>query len=392
MFNHFAEKHWTADVLFLLWPCWWHVQSSQTFSIITPDKSKLFLLTQTKRQCNELITAGKHTARISRSNLANQKKGETRQEALSFQIVIVPLFEETKDCHLHSAAVTCQTPPPRPPRWHRPCCEAETGDDAGCWCWWWWWGWRLLLSGSYCASVYFFYFGGVCWASPSNSAPPRRTLGHWRVDKSSCLSQPCALIRSSTSKDWIMACCPHAGRSLPCCRTAGDRQSALNLWISRTGEKKGVHAARQQDDVFTMTSGIHTAVYVRLWCFMYWWVLTHELHMCTSQESTIKRFIASTFKSTCIEAYFFFFWQERVNPLSLSFKRLANRIWWTKALWSRKQKCCERWWASFLLPGWRTHLWNSLSAPTRSPAVCLQIISGWQFYNSAGMMRLCCTI
>lgn len=64
---------------------------------------------------------------------------------------------------------------------------------------------------------------------PHLSTPPRGTLRCWHVDKSSCLSQPCVLIRSSTSKDWIIACCPRACRSLPCCRTAGDRQSALSL-------------------------------------------------------------------------------------------------------------------------------------------------------------------
>lgn len=64
---------------------------------------------------------------------------------------------------------------------------------------------------------------------PHLPTPPRRTLRCWHVDKSSCLSQPCVLIRSSTSKDWIIACCPRACRSLPCCRTAGDRQSALSL-------------------------------------------------------------------------------------------------------------------------------------------------------------------
>ena len=88
--------------------------------------------------------------------------------------------------------------------------------------------------------------------------PPGGRSGAWHVDKSSCLSQPCALIRSSTSKDWIMACCPHACRSLPCCRTAGDRQSALNLWVSATRRrrKKSEEAVytvggRQKDDVFT---------------------------------------------------------------------------------------------------------------------------------------------
>lgn len=35
----------------------------------------------------------------------------------------------------------------------------------------------------------------------SPSPPPRGRSGAWHVDKSSCLSQPCALIRSSTSKD-----------------------------------------------------------------------------------------------------------------------------------------------------------------------------------------------
>lgn len=71
---------------------------------------------------------------------------------------------------------------------------------------------------------------------PRQILSPWRTLGCWRVDKSSCLSQPSMLIRSSTSKDWIMACCPHARRSLPCCRTAGDKQSVLNLRVS--GRKK----------------------------------------------------------------------------------------------------------------------------------------------------------
>lgn len=52
------------------------------------------------------------------------------------------------------------------------------------------------------------------------------------------------------------------------------------------------------------------------------------------------------------EGTFSSFGMKRVRPLSLSFKRLVNRIWWTKALRSRKQKCCEHWWASLLLPGW----------------------------------------
>ena len=52
------------------------------------------------------------------------------------------------------------------------------------------------------------------------------------------------------------------------------------------------------------------------------------------------------------EGTFSSFSMKRVRPLSLSFKRLVNRIWWTKALRSRKQKCCELWWASLLLPGW----------------------------------------
>lgn len=82
----------------------------------------------------------------------------------------------------------------------------------------------------------FNFLGEKFWVAPSNpvhpphlSTPPQRTLRCWHVDKSSCLSQPCVLIRSSTSKDWIIACCPRACRSLPCCRTAGDRQSALSL-------------------------------------------------------------------------------------------------------------------------------------------------------------------
>lgn len=84
----------------------------------------------------------------------------------------------------------------------------------------------------------FNFFGGKVLSGPVKSCPPhpphlstppRRTLRCWHVDKSSCLSQPCVLIRSSTSKDWIIACCPRACRSLPCCRTAGDRQSALSL-------------------------------------------------------------------------------------------------------------------------------------------------------------------
>lgn len=114
--------------------------------------------------------------------------------------------------------------------------------------------------------------------SPSPS--PGGCSGAWHVDKSSCLSQPCALIRSSTSKDWIMACCPHACRSLPCCRTAGDRQSVLNLWVSGTrrrnkNQKKRFHAVgrRQEDDVFTSTSAqlgctrTHSAECRRIWCF-----------------------------------------------------------------------------------------------------------------------------
>lgn len=110
----------------------------------------------------------------------------------------------------------------------------------------------------------FNFFGGKFWVAPSNPVhpphlptPPRRTLRCWHVDKSSCLSQPCVLIRSSTSKDWIIACCPRACRSLPCCRTAGDRQSALSL-RALGGEKKlrAVRAVsgRQVDDVFTLTS------------------------------------------------------------------------------------------------------------------------------------------
>lgn len=95
---------------------------------------------------------------------------------------------------------------------------------------------RHLLSGRYCVFVGFFLRSLL--NGPVKILSPRRTLGCWRVDKSSCLSQPRALIRSSTSKDWIMACCPHACRSLPCSGTAGDRQSALNLWVSWRKEEK----------------------------------------------------------------------------------------------------------------------------------------------------------
>lgn len=279
---------------------------------------------------------------------------------------------------------------------------------------------RHLLSGRYCVCVFtpFFFFHCteefVEW--PCQILPPPRVLGCWHVDKSSCLSQPCALIRSSTSKDWIMACCPHACRSLPCCRTAGDRQSELNLRASGIREKKIKKPSMQSAGDGRMTclhwhlhNGdtlvhiLHNIYHcgVSLWfSHGYWWAEIHALHMGISNgfSEILPLYVSScctfsAFKSTCIEAYFFFFWQERVNPLSLSFKCLVNRIWWTKALWSRKQKCGEQRWASFLLPSWRwTSLWNSLSAPAPSATACLQIIRGWQFYNSAGKMRLYLTI
>lgn len=77
---------------------------------------------------------------------------------------------------------------------------------------------------------------------------------------------------------------------------------------------------------------------------------------------------------------FSLFWQERVKPLSLSFKCLVNRIWWTKALWSRKHKCGEHWWASFLLPRRRRkELLSETSSPlhlTRLLSVCRLSVDG----------------
>lgn len=79
-------------------------------------------------------------------------------------------------------------------------------------------------------------FGYFFWSSFGER--PHHILGCQRVDMNSCLSQAWALIRSSTSKDWIMSCCPHVCRSVLCCRTAGDKQSALRLQLSETGVKK----------------------------------------------------------------------------------------------------------------------------------------------------------
>lgn len=150
------------------------------------------------------------------------------------------MFKATKDCHPHSAAVTCQTPPPRPPRWQPPLVRSR----GAWWCWVKWAGMitralsrvrQRVVRKIFC-DVYLIFLGKsfewsrqILSTPPHLSTPPRRTLRCWHVDKSSCLSQPCVLIRSSTSKDWIIACCPRACRSLPCCRTAGDRQSALSL-------------------------------------------------------------------------------------------------------------------------------------------------------------------
>ncbi len=120
--------------------------------------------------------------------------------------------------------------------------------------------WELL-----CVCVFLFFFLEFV-ERPRQILSPRRTLGCWHVDKSSCLSQPCALIRSSTSKDWIMACCPRACRSLPCCRTAGDRQSALNLWVSGTRKKIRSGSCSQQE-----TEG---------WC-VYIDICTTEIHLYT---------------------------------------------------------------------------------------------------------------
>lgn len=78
------------------------------------------------------------------------------------------------------------------------------------------------------------------------------------------------------------------------------------------------------------------------------WVLTRWRIWCASPNSRMFHLAvtSSVYKSTCAEAHLFFFCQETVKPLSLSFKRLVNRIWWTKTLRSRKQKCGVRWWAA----------------------------------------------
>lgn len=88
-------------------------------------------------------------------------------------------------------------------------------------------------------------FGEKFWVVPSNpvhpplSTPPRGTLRCWHVDKSSCLSQPCVLIRSSTSKDWIIACCPRACRSLHDHTMLQDsRGQAISAQSPGTGREK----------------------------------------------------------------------------------------------------------------------------------------------------------
>lgn len=93
----------------------------------------------------------------------------------------------------------------------------------------------------------------VVWTAGLVKVHPQRTRRCWRIDKTSCHSQPCVVIRSSTSKDWIMACCL---RSLPCSTTGGDRQSTLNLWAAtkQAGNMAWPVSWWQENDVFRWTA------------------------------------------------------------------------------------------------------------------------------------------
>jgi len=145
----------------------------------------------------------------------------------------------------------------------------------------------------------------------------------------------------------------------------GQAISAQSLGIGREKKKSESSPGSQQETggwcahTDSCTTGIHLlrlAVYVQLSClfgvrYCSFIISTDKLACmsCTcASPINFQAFhlvinpcmfhlvaLAAFFKSTCT---FFFFRQESVNPLSLPFKCLVNRIWWTKALWSREQK------------------------------------------------------